>query len=54
MEVYDAKKTATEVRQANRRLENFWVLIISTGAVIALFAIIYIIFFANTPASVIS
>ncbi len=54
MEVYDAKKTTTEVRQANHRRGNFWVLIISMAAVIALFAIIYFVFFANTPPSVIS
>lgn len=54
MEVYDAKKTTTEVRQANHQHGNFWVLIISMVSVIALFAIIYFVFFANTPASVIS
>jgi anti-sigma-K factor RskA len=54
MEVYDAKKTTTEVRQANHQHGNFWVLIISMASVIALFAIIYFVFFANTPPSVIS
>lgn len=54
MEVYDAKKTTTEVRQANRRLDNFWVLIISMALVVGLFAIIYFVFFASTPPSVIS
>jgi uncharacterized membrane protein len=49
MEVYDAKKSSTEVRQANHRLGNLWVLIVSTALVVGLFAIIYIIFFANTP-----
>ncbi len=49
MEVYDAKKTATEVRQASPRLGNFWVLIVSTALVVALFAIIYIVFFNATP-----
>jgi hypothetical protein len=51
METYDPHKTTTEVRQANRRLDNFWVLIISTVAVVALFAIIYFVFFATTPPS---
>jgi hypothetical protein len=35
-------------------MDNFWVLIISTVAVVALFAIIYLVFSANTPASVVS
>ncbi len=51
METYDPHKSTTEVRQADRRLDNFWVLVISTVAIIALFAIIYLVFFANTPAS---
>ena len=49
MEVYDAKKSTTEVRQGSRTLDNFWVLIISTVLVVALFAIIYFVFFATTP-----
>jgi hypothetical protein len=51
MKTYDPHKSTTEVRQADRRLDNFWVLIISTLAVVALFALIYLIFFANTPPS---
>jgi len=51
MKTYDPHKSTTEVRQADRRLDNFWVLIISTVAVVALFAVIYLIFFANTPPS---
>ena len=54
MEVYDPHKTTTEVRQASRTLDNFWVLIISTVAVVALFAIIFLVFFSNTPPSAIS
>jgi hypothetical protein len=54
METYDAHKTDVEARQASRRLDNFWVLIISTAAVIALFAIIFLVFSANTPPSAIS
>jgi hypothetical protein len=53
METYDPHKTTTEVRGANRRLDNFWVLIISTVVVIALLAIVYIVFSMNTPPSVI-
>lgn len=54
METYDAHKTTTEVRQANRTLDNFWVLIISTVAIVAVFAIIFLVFFANTPPSAVS
>ena len=54
METYDAHKTTTEVRGANRRMGNFWVLLISFGAVIALFAIIFLVFAANTPPSVVT
>lgn len=52
METYDAHKTKTEVRQGSRTLDNFWVLIISTVAIVALFAIIFLVFFVNTPVSV--
>ena len=52
METYDAHKTATEARQASPRLDNFWVLIISTAVVIAVFAIIFLVFAGNTPPSV--
>lgn len=51
METYDAHKNTTEVRQADRRKGNFWVLLISLFGVIALFAIIYFVFFATTPPS---
>ena len=54
METYDAHKTTTEVRQANHTLDNFWVLIVSGVAVIALFAIVFLVFFANTPPTAIS
>jgi len=53
METYDSHKTTTEVRGASPRLDNFWVLIISTVVVVALFAIVYIVFAMNTPPSVI-
>ena len=49
MEVYDPHKSTTEIRQASPSLDNFWVLIISTVLVVALFAIVFIVFFANTP-----
>jgi hypothetical protein len=48
-DTYDAHKSATEVRQGSRTLDNFWVLVISTVLVIALFAIVFLIFFAGTP-----
>ena len=51
MEVYDPHKTTTEIRQASPRLGNFWVLIVSTVLVIALFAIVFIVFQVNTPPS---
>jgi hypothetical protein len=54
MEVYDPHKSTTEVRQASRSLDNFWVLIISVVLVVALFAIIFMVFFANTPANTIN
>lgn len=50
MKTYDAHKTATEARQGSSRLDNFWVLIISTALIVALFAIIYLVFFVTTPA----
>ncbi len=43
METYDAHKSTTEIRQASRRLDNFWILIISTTTLIALFLIIYLV-----------
>ena len=49
MEVYDPHKSTTEIRQASPRLGNFWVLIVSTVLVVALFAIVFLVFFANTP-----
>jgi flagellar basal body-associated protein FliL len=49
MKTYDAHKTTDEVRQGSKTLDNFWVLIISMVVVIALFAIIYLAFFVNTP-----
>ncbi len=53
METYNPHKTTTEVRQADRRLDNFWVLLISTVAIVAVFAVIFLVFFANTPPSAI-
>lgn len=54
LETYDAHKNDVEARQASRRFGNFWVLIISTAVVIALFAIIFLITAGNTPPSAIS
>ena len=54
METYDPHKTTQEVRQANPSLDNFWVLVISTAVVIAVFAIIFLFFTGNTPPSAIS
>jgi hypothetical protein len=49
MEVYDPHKSTNEVRQASGRLGNFWVLIVSMVLVVALFAIVFLVFFASTP-----
>jgi hypothetical protein len=54
MDTYDAHKTTTEVRQGSRTLDNFWVLVISTIAIVAVFAIIFLVFSASTPPSAIS
>lgn len=53
-DTYDAHKSATEVRQGSRTLDNFWVLIVSGIGVVALFAIIFLVFFVNTPPSAIT
>ncbi len=50
-DTYDAHKTTTEVRQGSQTLDNFWVLIISGIGVVAIFAIIFLVFFVNTPPS---
>ena len=52
METYDPKKTTTEVRGGSRRLDNFWVLIISVVVLVIAFAVIFFVFNANTPSSV--
>jgi cobalamin biosynthesis Mg chelatase CobN len=44
METYDPHKSTTEVRGANRRTDNFRVLIIGVVAILILFGIIYFIF----------
>lgn len=49
METYDARKSTTEVRQASHTHKNLWVLLISTAIVIAAFAVIYLVFVAQTP-----
>jgi succinate dehydrogenase hydrophobic anchor subunit len=51
MKTYDPHKTTSEVRQGSGRLDNFWVLLISTAVVVVLFGIIYFVFLANTPPS---
>ncbi len=50
MEVYDPHKSTTEIRQASRNLGNFWVLLVSIGLVVALLAVIYLVFLTTqTP-----
>jgi hypothetical protein len=54
METYDAHKTATEVRQGSSTRDNFVVLVVSTVLVVAILAIIYFVFAAQTPLTAIS
>lgn len=44
METFDPHKSTTEVRGANRRTTNFWVLIIGVVAIVILFTLIYVIY----------
>lgn len=53
VQTYDADKNTTEVRQGSRRQMNLRVLVISTLLLIAAFALIYVVFFATTPANTI-
>lgn len=48
-QTYDPHKGTNEVRQANGRMMNSRVLIISMAAVVILFLAIYFLFFASTP-----
>ncbi|MEQ1770275.1 MAG: hypothetical protein ABL879_10585 [Devosia sp.] len=54
METYDAHKTDTEARQGSHTHANLRVMLISLAIVIAAFLVIYFVFFATTPPSVIS
>lgn len=49
METYDAHKSTPEVRQGNRRMMNFRVLILSLIGIIAVFGILYAISTAIQP-----
>jgi hypothetical protein len=49
MQTYDSHKSVTEVRQASRTKDNLWVLIVSFGAVVVIFAVIFTVYFAMTP-----
>jgi disulfide bond formation protein DsbB len=49
MQIYDAHKSTTEVRQGSRRKMNLRVLIISTVLVVVAFAIILLVFNAMAP-----
>lgn len=46
------EETTTEARQANGRKMNLRVLVISMVGIVALFAVIYLVFFASAPAGV--
>ena len=55
METYDAHKTTTEVRQAQPHARQFLGADHFDGvAIVALFAIIFLVFFVNTPPTAIS
>lgn len=49
MKTYDPHKTATEVRQGNRRLMNLRVLAVSLVIVVLAFSILYVVFWLHTP-----
>jgi hypothetical protein len=49
METYDAQKSTTEVRQGNRRMMNFRVLILSLVGIVAVFGILFAISTAIQP-----
>jgi heme/copper-type cytochrome/quinol oxidase subunit 3 len=53
-DTYDAHKSATEVRQGSRTLDNFWVLLISLGSIVVIFAVIFAIYLAATPPAVVT
>ena len=44
METYDPHKNTTEVRGANRRTDNFRVLIIGVVAIVILFGLVYFLY----------
>ena len=46
------EETPTEARQGDGRKMNFRVLVISMVGIVALFAVIYLVFFAAAPAGV--
>lgn len=50
MQTYDADKSKPEVRQGDEHKTNARVLILSTLGIIALFAIVYLVFFMGGPA----
>lgn len=50
METYDPHKSTVEVRQGNRKMTNFRVLILSGLGVVLAFAVIYF-FFAMAPSA---
>lgn len=47
METYDPQKSTTEVRQANPRRMNLRVLTVSLVAIVAVFAALYLVFWAG-------
>jgi hypothetical protein len=53
-ETYDAQKSTTEVRQANRRQMNLRVLIISVILVVVAFVAIYVFFLAAPAGNIIA
>jgi cell division septal protein FtsQ len=52
MRTYDSEKNTTETRQGDRKTWSARVLVIATGAVVILFALIWWIFSMQTPPGV--
>jgi uncharacterized membrane protein len=48
METFDPHKNTTEVRGANRRTDNFRVLVIGLVAIVVLFGLVYFFFFMGS------
>jgi hypothetical protein len=52
MDTYDPHKSTVEVRQGNRRMTNFRVLIISGIGIILLFGVVFVVFTMMQPSQI--